>query len=362
MTYTLEEFYNLQNKNTTKKNYKSRLTSFFKTINQEPEQFLSLPIESIEKTIMNFIQNEENKKRTPSTRRSYYNAISQFLLTNNIQLRHNFIKQIRHKINGKAQIEKIIFTREELIELFSQGDIETKALFMTALSSGMRINEILKLTIDDIDFNEEPPKISIPANITKSNTARFTFITPETKEILQLWINKHKSKYIQNKIGKNFSPKLKYYKNYNNNLIFPFKYETARVKYETLLKKADFIKKSKNLITNRYIHNIHSLRKYFETSLIDNGVPNIIVDKLIGHDENNLTNTYYAPSYETIKENYKKAIEKLTIQNISPNTKELKKQQTNTNQEIDRFKKQLEQQKKRSRINMLKNLEYKMTD
>nr|NIM44154.1 tyrosine-type recombinase/integrase [Nitrososphaeria archaeon]NIN53610.1 tyrosine-type recombinase/integrase [Nitrososphaeria archaeon]NIQ34131.1 tyrosine-type recombinase/integrase [Nitrososphaeria archaeon] len=84
-------------------------------------------------------------------------------------------------------------------------DVKGKALFLILLSSGMRIGECLKLKLDDVDLDREysvenevitVPTIEIQGEYTKTGNPRVTFISNETKEIINEWF-KIREKYIK---------------------------------------------------------------------------------------------------------------------------------------------------------------------
>lgn len=61
---------------------------------------------------------------------------------------------------------------------------DLRTLLLVLLASGMRIGETLQLKKTDIRWEEKRTEISIPAEITKTKTARTTYLTEEAAEAL----------------------------------------------------------------------------------------------------------------------------------------------------------------------------------
>jgi len=72
-------------------------------------------------------------------------------------------------------------TDEELRLLVDSSSPERKALYLTLIGSGMRIGEALQLQKKDIDLDTNPVEIRLPAGITKTKTARTTYLSSEAK-------------------------------------------------------------------------------------------------------------------------------------------------------------------------------------
>ena len=57
--------------------------------------------------------------------------------------------------------------------------IQGKALFLCLASNGARLNEMLTVSINDVDFNNHPVKMTFRGENTKTKTQRYTFISDE---------------------------------------------------------------------------------------------------------------------------------------------------------------------------------------
>ena len=65
-----------------------------------------------------------------------------------------------------------------------------RALYSVLISSGMRLGEALSLTKQDIHFNENPVRVTIRAETTKTKEGRETYISSEAFDKLKTIIEK----------------------------------------------------------------------------------------------------------------------------------------------------------------------------
>ena len=80
-------------------------------------------------------------------------------------------------------------TKEELKWIIEYATRSKRVLYMTLKDSGMRIGEAISIRKKDIDFTKDPVEIHISAKITKTKKARITYITRETKSMLQDFVS-----------------------------------------------------------------------------------------------------------------------------------------------------------------------------
>ena len=188
-----------------------------------------------------------------------------------------------------------------------------KNIFLIAIHSGMRIGEILALTIDDIDFNNNI--IDINNSLTKDTNGR-VIIGNKTKT----YSSKRKipmttilKPILENSI-KEYQP--------NNNkllfchsggkLIYP---STINTQFKRICKNANImtvtIKKKKgndekkniiysNLKTSSA--NVHMLRHTYATRCIESGVSALVLQKLLGHKDISITLNTYTTIFNKFKE------------------------------------------------------------
>lgn len=190
-----------------------------------------------------------------------------------------------------------------------------KNIFLLALHSGMRIGEILALTVNDIDF--EKKLIHITKTLTKDkngkvkigettktyNSNRDIPVTVILQAILQDSINNH----IPNKNNLLFC-------HLNGSIIAP---ATINTQFKKICKNANIkvietkkktSKKNKNG-ENIYVNlktssaNTHMLRHTYATRCIEAGVPAEVLQKLLGHKNISITINTYTTIFNKFKEN-----------------------------------------------------------
>ena len=127
----------------------------------------------------------EYKPRTkselsPTTIHGYFSEIIQFLRYNEILIDNYALKQFVSLPKKFKELPQPI-TRSEINILVSNADKKRTALYLTLVSSGIRIGEALQLKKQNFEINSDPARIILPAKMTKSRQARVTFVSNEAK-------------------------------------------------------------------------------------------------------------------------------------------------------------------------------------
>lgn len=193
--------------------------------------------------------------------------------------------------------EDTLPSREELKNIINDSDLRLKAMILLLASSGMRVGELHRLKIGDIDLSKEIPTVRIRGLEAKERKSRITFITPEAKKFLIEYLEKRKS------LGEEL----------NENSPIAANERGAQMSYqnlEYLLEKA--FKKYAKKIGKRYNLHAHALRKWFKTQLISAGVPAPIVDRLMGH-QRYLAREYELYTEDQLRDWYSKGMKALFI-------------------------------------------------
>lgn len=235
-----------------------------------------------------------------------------FIQENQINLKNLEIISKRKTIEDLKEEKKkkeIIYTISDLNNIFLQikkVKFEEKFIFYFGLETGMRIGEILALTWDDINFQNNT--IEITKNILKNvkmidtpktlSSVRTIYFTDEIKEELK------KIRQIQNKNKLKYGKKYKREYRNNKELDFVFRKSTGeKITYNTLLNTINKIKR-----IDKKFH-FHLLRHSFCSQYLKNGVDVLHVAKILGHSSVNTTLKIYSH------------IEKEDILNIMKKTK-----------------------------------------
>ena len=220
MLNQLEEFINncksLRSKK-TKKVYEYHLKAYFKAINKSPVDYIAKDIRKLENReridAIDIYQNDVLyfakliEGRPPKSQITLLSVVKKFLIYNYVEFPQRFWNDL--SIRATPIVEKKTPTREELKYILDRGDIKHKALFLLGASSGLRINEVVNLTRDEVDIDNR--FIKLKDDKTKGGYSRATFFTEEEKEYLERWLEirknfvkkkTYKSKYVREELKK----------------------------------------------------------------------------------------------------------------------------------------------------------------
>ncbi|MGI0010108.1 MAG: tyrosine-type recombinase/integrase, partial [Nitrosopumilaceae archaeon] len=168
---------------------------------------------------------------------------------------------------------------EEVQKILEYTNGKKKGLYLSLLSSGMRIGEAVQLRKKDFDLSKERIKIRIPAKMTKTRTGRTTFISKEAAAFVRI-----KLRTLN-----------------DEDLVFGSSeiVENARmneiVTFERILQKAGLNQKYEGI--NRRKITLHSFRAYFFTKAARTHDENY-AHKLTGHGG-------YLPQYDRLTDDEK---------------------------------------------------------
>ena len=265
----LEKYYGVDSRDTAR----VYLKAFFTEMNETPDKFIKKNKKEITKVIWDFAKKIEG--RPPKTQNCMISFIKKFLVRNKKTIDEVEWEDIRNRNNLKRAspiTKKKTPTQQDLKKILSYTTgVKSKALFTLLASSGLRIDEALSLTFNDIDL--EKREVEIIDETGKRNISRIAFFTPEAKEQIELWIPERKrmlqrryktSSYVREQL-KNMGYVVKrediynhkygkpYYRWYvykdrrelskdeiinMDDRIFPFDYITAQRMWTNLLEKA----------------------------------------------------------------------------------------------------------------------------
>jgi integrase len=245
----------------------------------------------------------------PLTIKLRISNVKTLFIENDVELPQKFWRKITRRIKGsRALTLDRIPTNEELKKLLLHMPIQGKALFLTLESSGMRIGELLKSNIDDLFLNEDPARIQLRGEITKTGNPRHVFFSREAKEALTEWL-KVRDDYLKSAVRKSHF----HDKDEDNPRVFPFNVSTAYSMWKKALHKSGLNGKDKS--TGREKLHPHTLRKFFRTRLGAVGssvIPIDVVEALMGH-EGYLTEVYRKYSLENLRKFYLKCESALLV-------------------------------------------------
>ncbi|MCK4434976.1 tyrosine-type recombinase/integrase, partial [Candidatus Bathyarchaeota archaeon] len=252
------------------------------------------------------------KTKPPKSVQTWLAAVKSFLMENDVELPQRFWKRISKRIGStRAVTEDIVPSNVQLRQILSHMRIKGKSFYLTLASSGMRIGELLKLKLDDVNFDVSPTRINIRAEYTKSGGRRYAFISDEATESLKEWlkirdknlrtaIGRSKHRPPTNKEGKVLGKAPK--RSVKDERLFPFTKQSAYQIWNNALDNTKLNGMDER--TNRHKIHAHVLRKFFRSRMATI-IPVDIVEALMGH-EGYLTEVYRRYTSEQLGEFYKK--------------------------------------------------------
>ena len=320
----------------TANSYRTHLNNYFKGIECNPETYFN-DNRDYEKDVKKYWREMTNNDTPPLSIKMNLCVVRNFLQDNNVIIDRSIWKKIRLNTKGsRARTMDVAPSNHQLKEILLHGTAKERTIFLMAASSGMRIEEIMELRPDDIEginlksypieIKSNPVKINIRGGTTKTGNPRIAFISNEAKDALIEWY-KTRDAYIETAIertkNKTRNGKIIFQKKKDDGRIFPFGYQTARLQWIRLLKKAGYDQKDPS--TGRYKMHIHTLRKFF-MSRMKLKINTVIVEALCGHEEY-LDSAYKRYSQKEIADFYKQGVEAVTVFEVPPDLSDFQKKQ-----------------------------------
>lgn len=311
-TNVIDKFLRRYSSVQTKKSYKSALTRFFKTIEVDPQTYFESG-RNYEEDVEIFADALRNNP--PKTFFCYIGVVKKFYQRNDVELKSYFWEDLRTFVKGRRAItQDRPPTILEFKRILAHSNLRQKALYLTLASSGMRIGETTKITLDDIDLDKDPTRINIRAEYTKTGVARVCFISDEASSYVKEWLE-HRQDYLDYSIkilnlpDKHGENKQTITKSNVDNRVFPFVTNCARIGLVRILNKTGL--DLRDIRTKRYIIHIHTFRKFF-SSRMTLSCPRDAIEMMMGH-ETGLSGAYLRFSENELGEMYKKSMHEVTI-------------------------------------------------
>ena len=162
-----------------------------------------------------------------------------------------------------------------------KGNVRDRAMIMVLLRTGMRIGELLKTRMTDVNMEEQ--KILIYEG-EKNQRGRAVYFSDDAKAAMAFWMEERNKTY-----------ELVFYGHKGRQL----SYQAARMMFVKYLNKAGLSQKG---------YSLHCLRHTYATDLINARLPLECLEKLMGHSRLGVTRRYAMLSDKTREEEYFKAM------------------------------------------------------
>ncbi|MDE2521587.1 MAG: site-specific integrase [Methanocorpusculum sp.] len=183
--------------------------------------------------------------------------------------------------------------REKISSILAHSDVLMRAVVLVLSSSGMRVGECLAIRPEQIQGKE----IHMRAEQMKAGKPHVYFVSEEAVSALSEW-DKMKDEYMRRagvKTRKCLGRDVAYLQG-----VFPFQYQTIRLKFENALKRADLFEK--DTAVNRSRITLHSIRKWTDSTM-KMYISSNLANALIGHFEPGDT-SYRRYTREQLREAY----------------------------------------------------------
>jgi len=239
-----------------------------------------------------FIEREQERGMYISTVRTRIVcviAFLHFLMEQEILSPSLFKRRIRLKL--PETLPRAMDPRDvrKLIEVIH--DTRDRALILLLLRTGMRIGEVLGLTMNDIDIAEKKVRLM---EGEKNEKGRVVYLSPDALFVLKRWfrIRKKEEAYL--------------FYGHHGRLC----YSAARSGFVKYLRKARLDQKG---------YTVHSLRHTFASELLNAGMRLEVLQQLLGHDDIEVTRRYARLTDRTREEEYFRAMGRIEKGEIDGN-------------------------------------------
>ena len=127
----------------------------------------------------------------PTTVRTNFNGVKKFLNWYGFEI---FVETVRAKLifPTKIKLERHAITIDEIRILLNNASPQRRAWYIFLLSTGMRLQETLKIRKRDFVFDYDRIMVDIPAKHTKTKKPRKTFLTKECWNLVKPILDKKK--------------------------------------------------------------------------------------------------------------------------------------------------------------------------
>ncbi len=193
----LDSVYIISHSIKTVKTYRTALNHLQKFIaiqyeQNEPELLMEIKNDTVDlyQFLRDFIIYLDKAGIQPKGLRGYLSGVKGYLRHQGIRINSDDFKQFV-KIPKIIRTREIPLTKEMLLRILHSSNSKLQTSILVALSSGLRIGELVQLKLSDIDFESNPTKISVRGNATKTRQTRETYITVEATNALKDYLSRN---------------------------------------------------------------------------------------------------------------------------------------------------------------------------
>jgi len=193
-----------------------------------------------------------------------YNAAIRLFFAATLNRTMNYLQLPRFKVKKKLPE---ILNRDELSRVINGcANVKHKSFFMLAYGSGLRVSEIAKLRVNDIDSKA----MRIFVKNGKGGKDRYTILSHECLCVLREYWTVYKPKHP-------------------DGWLFPGMRNITHIDDDSIRKAFDVQIEKSGILKDV---SIHTLRHCFATHLLEDGVDLFRIKELLGHSSLNSTTVY----------------------------------------------------------------------
>jgi len=237
-----------------------------------------------------FIKSMNEKHCSPQLINVNTTAVKEFMTHHRIELDEFDLKRVKKVKPPMSPVKrKYDISHEEIRKILTHSHVTLKSIILLLVSSGARIDEILTLTLKNIELHENYGIIYISRENTKTKKQRYSFISQEAVQILREYIRKESKK--------------------DQDHLFDFTYENANYMLNLALKNAGLDDRDENTNTRKIT--FHIFRAFFLSQL--KLVINPEIPKMLAGHEGSLSANYRNYPKKKALEEYLKAVKMVTF-------------------------------------------------
>jgi integrase len=314
---------------------------------------------------VSFMLNELGKSKNGA--RMSVNVVKSLLRSSLITIDSNIVKNTAGVPRTYREAEYPLDKNTVATIIQSCKDRRLKALLFFLASSGARIGEATNIRWRDISFDKSPCEIRLPAQITKTKTARTIYISNEAKNELLNWkhykeVERKQSTALESPQSLVFQSYVCPNRNENNeinrdyikmNIAHAFTKLLASINLKTPKKESADINNNNNGENNngnngiikhtRYKITLHSLRAFFKTQCSLVAKEFELSEFLLGHNST-IAQRYFRASPEAVAETYRnKIMETVTFFDFASVDRKIKSLEADRD-EIHQLRQQMQKQ------------------
>ncbi|MBN1861356.1 MAG: tyrosine-type recombinase/integrase [Candidatus Thermoplasmatota archaeon] len=308
---TIEEFLRMFLSKNTRKVYKTALKQYFDVVGIPPLSYF-VDGRRYEDDVVAFLSHLDEEGKSSKSIECKIGAVRSYLLENDVELKRRFWKRI--KICGEPTTKDRLFTKEELRQIFNHLDIVGRAVFQVQLSTGLRIEDVLQIKINDMHLEKNPARFYYTNHKIRKNNC-VAFLTKECKETIQEWLKVREEFMLKNvwcnhvyrgMCDLGFEEWMQ--ENKRGALLFPFTREIIYSRWWRALDCANL--NERDPTTKRRVLHTHTFRQYLKTwggTVLQESV----VECLLGHtkginDVRTIYNRYGSDCEESLAQDFLK--------------------------------------------------------